>query len=414
MTALTPPLPDHADFDFNPMSGADRDNPHLFYERARSRPISLSPSLGAYMVSRYADIQAVLDDPETFSSKAALPLVYDSPPEVVAILEEGGVPETPMVVNEDEPEHAPMRALFDAGVNGARVRTLLPVMQARAEELIDGFDPSGAELVSEYAIPFVQRVINTVIGFPHEDGERIAAWTEDVGMLWNKLAPVEAHLAAARNVVEYTAYLQELIDARRAEPREDMISVLVHGIDGVPGLDDAHVHNIIRGATRIAGFDTTRDAMTATVHLALQDPEARRRIADDPTRALMQVTEETLRRDAPHRGLFRVTTREVELGGTLLPQGSPLLLLFGSANRDETVFPDPDAIDLDRPNVHEHVAFGRGLHQCPGAPLARAEIRVALRALFDRFPDLRLAEDWEPTYIASYFFRGLESLRVTW
>lgn len=154
--------------------------------------------------------------------------------------------------------------------------------------------------------------------------------------------------------------------------------------------------------------------MTATILLALGDPTARRRITEDPTRALMQATEEALRRDAPHRGLFRVTTREVELGGTMLPQGSPLLLLFGSANRDETVFPDPDAVDLDRSNVHEHVAFGRGLHQCPGAPLARAEIRVALPTLFDRFPDLRLAPDWSPTYIASYFFRGLESLRVTW
>lgn len=235
MTALTPPAHDESDFDFNPMLDPDRADPHLFYERARSRPIALSPSLGAYMVSRYADVQTVLADPDTFSSTAALPMVYDSPPEVVAILKEGGVPETPMVVNEDEPTHGPMRALFDAGVNGARVRTLLPVMQERADELIDGFDPGGAELVSEYAIPFVQRVINTVIGFPHEDAERIAAWTEDVGMLWNKLAPVEAHVEAAHRLVAYTAYLQELIDARRAEPREDMISVLVRDRRGPRG-----------------------------------------------------------------------------------------------------------------------------------------------------------------------------------
>ena len=197
MTSITPPDQDLPEFDFNPMAGVDRDNPHLFYEKARARPITLSPSLGAYMVSRYSDIQTVLGDPETFSSTAALPLVYDSDPEVIAILEEGGVPETPMVVNEDEPTHAPMRALFDAGVNGARVRSLLPVMEARAHELIDGFDPGGAELVSEYAIPFVQKVINTVIGFPDEDGPRIAAWTDDVGMLWNKSGMVEraAHRA---------------------------------------------------------------------------------------------------------------------------------------------------------------------------------------------------------------------------
>ena len=127
-----------------------------------------------------------------------------------------------------------------------------------------------------------------------------------------------------------------------------------------------------------------------------------------------RATEEILRRDAPHRGLFRITTRDTELGGTPLPAGTPLLLLFGSGNRDETVFPDPDAVDLDRANVRDHLAFGRGLHVCPGAPMARAEIRVALEHLMKRLPGLRLADGFRPTYIASYFFRGLESLHVTW
>ncbi|PXY23434.1 linalool 8-monooxygenase [Prauserella coralliicola] len=403
-----------AAFDFNPMVSPHREDPHLFYRAARERPVTLSPSIGAYMVSRYADIKTVLDDPDTFSSAAALPMIYDNPPEVVAELEAGNVPETTMVVNEDEPRHRQMRALFDAGVSGARVRALLPLMKQRAGELIDGFTGGTADLVSEYAIPYVQTIISAVIGFPPEDTEQIQVWTDDVAMLWNPLAPVGDRVAAARRMGDYTRYLQEQIDDRRAHPRDDMISALVHGANGFPGLSDDYVHNIIRGAARVAGFDTTRDAITATVLVALQDPAVRDRIADDPTRTIMKVTEEALRRDAPHRGLFRITTREVELGGTVLPQGAVLLLLFGSANRDETVFPNPDAVDLDRPNTHDHVAFGKGLHTCPGAPLARAEIRVALQTLFDQLPGLRLAGDYEPTYIASYFFRGLESLRVIW
>ena len=146
----------------------------------------------------------------------------------------------------------------------------------------------------------------------------------------------------------------------------------------------------------------------------LQNPEVQRRIIDDPARTIPRVTEEALRRDAPHRGLFRVTTRATDLGGTHLESGSPVLLLFGSGNRDETVFPEPDSVDLDRPNVRDHLAFGRGLHLCPGAPMARAEIRVALETLLRRLPGLRLADQYEPTYIASYFFRGLERLDVTW
>jgi cytochrome P450 len=419
-------LTDEAAFDFNPMTSPHREDPHLFYRAARERPVTFSPSVGAYMVTRYADLITVLDDPETFSSKAALPMIYDNPPEVTAVLREENVPETTMVVNEDEPAHVRFRRVFDAGFTGARVRAMVPLMRDRAGSLIDGFTGDGdgdgagavsgrrADLVAEYAIPFVQAVISAVIGFPAEDTAQIQAWTDDVNMLWNMLAPVQARVESARRMADYTRYLQALIDDRRAHPREDLISDLVHGANGYPGVPDEYVHNMIRGAARVAGFDTTRDAITATVLIMLQNPGVRDRVMADPARIIPRLTEEALRRDAPHRGLFRITTREVEVGGSTLPAGAPMLLLFGSGNRDETVFPNPDHADLDRPNVRDHLAFGRGLHSCPGAPMARAEIRVALETLIRKLPGLRLADSYQPVYIASYFFRGLESLDVTW
>jgi cytochrome P450 len=333
---------------------------------------------------------------------------------VVAELEKGGVPETTMVVNEDEPDHRRFRRVFDAGFTGARVRAILPTMRERADELIDRFTGNRADLVLDYAIPFVQTVISTIIGFPLEDTDKVQAWTDDFVLLWNPLAPLAPRIEAARRMADYTRYLQALIDDRRANPREDLLSDLIHGANGFPGVPDEHVHNMIRGAARVAGFDTTRDAITATMLVILQNPDVRTRVRADPARAIPKVTEEALRRDAPHRGLFRVTTRDTTLGGTDLPAGSPLLLLFGSGNRDESVFPHPDDVELDRPNVRDHLAFGRGLHVCPGAPMARAEIRVALETLIHRLPGLRLADGYEPTYIASYFFRGLESLDVTW
>lgn len=416
MSAQT--VPDQAAFDFNPMASPHREDPHLFYRAARERPVTFSPSIGAYLVTRYADLVAVLDDPRTFSSRAALPMIYDNPPEVTEVLRAGGVPETTMVVNEDEPEHTRFRRVFDAGFTGARVRAMVPLMRERAGTLIDGLARGGsgvrADLVGGYAVPFVQAVISAVIGFPAEDTAQIQAWTDDVNMLWNMLAPVEARVASARRMADYTRYLQALIEDRRANPREDLISDLVHGAGGYPGVPDEYVHNMIRGAARVAGFDTTRDAITATVLIMLQNPGARERILADPARAIPKLTEEALRRDAPHRGLFRITTGEVSLGGTALPAGAPMLLLFGSGNRDEAVFARPDDVDLDRPNVRDHLAFGRGLHSCPGAPMARAEIRVALETLIRRLPGLRLADGYRPAYIASYFFRGLESLMVTW
>lgn len=411
MTATDPVT---AEFDFNPTVSPHREDPHLFYRAARARPLQLSPTLGAYMVTRYDDLVAVIDDPDTFSSAVAVPKIYANAPEVVEILRRGGVPETNAVVNDDEPEHTPKRRVFDAGFTGARVRAMLPTMHSTAEELIDAFEPGRADLVADYAVPFVQRVISEIIGFPREDTARIQQWTDDQNTLWNVLAPVEDHLAAAERMGEYTRYMQALIDDRRAAPRDDLISDMVHGAHGHPGVPDEYTHTAVRGAARVAGFDTTRDAITSTVLAVLQNPQIRERVLADPVKMIPRATEEVLRRDAPHRGLFRIATRDTELGGTPLKQGSMLLLLFGSGNRDETVFPDPDAVDLDRPNVREHLAFGRGIHVCPGKPMALAEIRVALEHLFARLPGVRLAEGYEPLYIASYFFRGLERLDVTW
>jgi len=178
-------MPGEAASDFNPMASPHREDPHLFYRAARERPVTFSPSIGAYLVTRYADLVTVLDDPQTFSSKAALPMIYDNPPEIVAVLREGQVPETTMVVNEDEPEHIRFRRVFDAGFTGARVRAMVPLMRERSTALIDQFAGDRADLVADYAIPFVQAVISAVIGFPAEDTARIQAWTDDVNMLWN-------------------------------------------------------------------------------------------------------------------------------------------------------------------------------------------------------------------------------------
>lgn len=411
MTATDPAT---AEFDFNPLVSPHREDPHLFYQAARSRPLQVSPTLGAYMVTRYEDLLTVIDDPDTFSSAVAVPKIYSTAPEVVEVLRRGNVPETNAVVNDDEPEHTPNRRVFDAGFTGARVRAMLPTMHETADTLIDAFPASGADLVADYAVPFVQRVISAIIGFPPEDTTQVQQWTDDQTTLWNPFAPLDAHLAAAERMADYTVYMQALIDDRRANRREDLISDMVHGANGYPGVPDEYTHNAVRGAARVAGFDTTRDAITSTVLAVLQNPQVRERVLAEPVKMIPRATEEVLRRDAPHRGLFRIATRDAELNGTPLKQGSMLLLLFGSGNRDENVFPDPDAVDPDRPNMRDHLAFGRGIHVCPGKPMALAEIRVALEHLFRRLPDIRLADGYEPLYIASYFFRGLERLDVTW
>jgi cytochrome P450 len=400
--------------EFNPMVSPHREDPHLFYKWSRAeQPLCFSPALNAYMVTRYADVKAVVDDPETFSSANAIPVMWTNPPEVLEALD-GIVPEASTVVNADEPQHAPLRHALNHAFSGRRVRQQLPAMKERATALIDAFLPTGrADLVGGYSDPYVQFVVSRVFGIPAEDVDLVQSWTDDYMLLMNPLAPVDGKVAAARHLHDYQDYVDAMAADRRENPREDFMSDLVHGGEGFPPVSHGDLHYMFRGL-RFAGHDTTRDLMTSALLLMLDDNRAlwEQSLADRTV--LPRIIEETLRRDAPHRGLMRITTRDSVLDGVTLPAGTSLLLLFGSANRDETRFDHPDGVDLDRPNVREHLAFGSGIHQCPGAQLARTEVRVAIETLLDRLPTLRLAKGYAPTYIASYFFRGLERLDVTW
>jgi cytochrome P450 len=396
------------------MVSPHREDPHLFYKWSRSeQPVSFAPALNAYMVTRYDDIKAILDDPDTYSSANALPVMWTNPPEVLEALD-GLAPEASTVVNTDEPAHAALRQVLNHAFSGRRVRQQLPAMKARANQLIDDFLPRDtADLVGQYSDPYVQLVVSLVFGIPAEEVDKVQSWTDDYMLLMNPLAPVHGKVAAARRLHDYQAYIDAMAEDRRKNPREDFMSDLVHGSDTFPPVSHGDLHYMFRGL-RFAGHDTTRDLMTSTLLLMLDSGRALWEKAQANHGTLPRIIEEALRRDAPHRGLMRVTTREAALDGITLPAGTSLLLLFGSANRDGTRFPAPDEVDIDRPNVREHLAFGSGIHQCPGSQLARTEVRVAIEALLDRLPELHLADSYSPTYIASYFFRGLERLDVAW
>ncbi|MEU0507724.1 cytochrome P450 [Amycolatopsis sp. NPDC006125] len=400
--------------DFNPMESPHRENPHLFYKWSRTeQPICFSPTLNAYVVTRYDDIKSIVDDPDTYSSSNAIPVLWQNPEPVVEA-RHGIIPEAATVVNTDEPQHAPLRKVLDHAFSGRRIRQRLPLMRTRSAELVDQFAGAHrADLVSAYADPYVQSIVSDVFGIPAEDNDRVQGWTNDYLTLLNPMVGVEEKVAAARRMHDYERYIDALAEQRRTSPRDDFMTDLVHGTDMVPAVSRDDLHYMFRGL-RFAGHDTTRDLMTSTLLLLLDNDRRLWEMVRADRPVLQQVIEETLRRDAPHRGLMRVTTRDVEIGGTPLPAGTSLLLLFGSANRDESRFAAPDEVRLSRANIHEHLAFGSGIHQCPGAQLARTEVRTAIETLLDRLPDLRLAPGYEPSYVASFFFRGLERLEVTW
>jgi len=208
--------------DFNPMIAPHQQNPHIFYAEARKRKVAISPTLGMYVVTRSEDLMTVVNDPGTYSSSVAIPRIYDNPPEVVAEL--GGVPETSMLVNEDEPLHHAVRKVFEPALSAKRIRELTPLMRDTANSLIDSFEPvESADLHSQFASPFVRKVLSAIIGFPVEDSAQVQRWSDDQAMLFNPLAPTGEKVNAARGMRAYTDYL-----FRRPRPLRTRFPRLLH------------------------------------------------------------------------------------------------------------------------------------------------------------------------------------------
>lgn len=399
---------------YNPMIAPHKDDPFPYFRWARDHePVVFHPVLGAYLVTRHETVRMVAADPARFSSRRSLPIHIDmQPPEVAEILAETG-DATSVLVEADGAEHKRLRDIWHRMLHGVRVNRIRPRIAELAVELAAGLAGRGrADLVADFAQPLVRSVIGELLGIPHDERDQVYGHAMD-GLIWaNPLAPMADRIAAARRHVAADGYFRELRDRCRAEPKDDLVTLLAT-VDDLPGtpLVQSDFTSMIRQFYG-AGIDTTRDTITSTVYSMLVEGLWDKAVAD---RAIIpDAVEETLRRDAPHRGLLRTTTEDVVLDGVALPAGSRLLLLFGSANRDERRFTDPDSFELHRENLREHVAFGHGPHACIGAHLARTEARLAVEVLTRRLPELALADGYEPSYVGNFFFRGLERLDVTW
>jgi cytochrome P450 len=399
---------------YNPMIAPHKDDPFPYFRWARDHePVAFHPVLGAYLVTRYETVRAVAADPELFSSHHSLPLHLEmQPPEVASVLAEVG-DATAVLIEADGAEHTELRAVWHRMLHGTRINRLRPRIAELAFTLVAEFADRGrADLVAEFAHPLVRSVIGELLGIPPADRDDVYERATD-GLLWaNPLAPLADRVAAAHRYVEAQDYFRELLDRCRAEPKDDIVSMLAT-VDDLPGtpFSLSDFTSIIRQCYG-AGVDTTRDTITSTVLSMLSEGLWPKAVADRGI--ISDAIEETLRRDAAHRGMLRTTTQDVELDGVALPAGSRLLLLFGSANRDERRFTDPDSFDLTRQDARDHVAFGHGPHACVGAHLARSEARLAVEVLTRRLPELALARDYEPSYVGNFFFHGLERLDVTW
>lgn len=399
--------------EFDPFREHRNDPYPLFAQMREQFPVAQSQTLGGiYLVTRYEDIERIASDPETYSSVGSLPVpVASNVPEVIEALPEFAADvDVASGVEVDAPRHTRMRATMLRAYRGPRVSALAADVEEHANALLDQVAGDGkADLATVYAHPLVSRATSMLLGVPEEYHDQYEIWAHSMAAILTPTVPVEEKIEAARRLHDYQAWALQWRDQRRASPGDDVFSTFAAGEPGAEPLQDNELLYAML-LHWVAGYDTTRNGILSTLFLMLRNPGLWER-ATDPREA-EHIAEEALRFEAPHRGLMRVTTKPVTISGVDLPAGAPLLLMFSSANRDEHAFPDPDVFALDRPNAKQHLTFGSGAHRCPGATMARYEIRTAARVAATRLPGAQL--DGQPEWRPDYFFRGLSELRVTW
>lgn len=368
-------------------------DPYRAYARLRrEEPVKLFdlPLAPGYMVTRYEDVLTVFKDATLFSSRANAKGI--------------GLVMGRTILEMDGKEHTQHRNIVSMAFVPKALQGELPkVIDRVAHDMIDGFVRDGqADLVARFTRTFPLRVIAHLIGVPIEDYETFKRWSlEVIGFADDP----QRGFAAAAQLVDY---LRPIVESRRTERRADLMSTLVHAeVDG-HRLSDEEIFSFLR-LLLPAGSDTTYRLIGSSVFGLLTHPDQLEEVRTDRSKIAAAI-EETLRWEAPVQLASRETTAPTTLAGVELAEGVQLLTALGSANRDERRFEDPDRFDIHR-TIDEHLAFGFGRHFCLGSHLARLEATMALNAIFDRLPNLRLDPSQE-SFVTGLAFRSPNRLPV--
>ncbi|HSW12733.1 MAG TPA: cytochrome P450 [Solimonas sp.] len=398
-------------------------SPGAFYQALRNEsPVHYDAKLNMWLVSRYDDIVTVLRDPLTYSDKHGYAAQYASGffEEFRQILERDGGGFFPDVIKSDPPEHTRVRKLMDKAFTAHRVATLEPQITALVIKLIDQLiakagDGQVVDGVNDFAIPLTIAVICEQLGFGQLSADKVKAWSQAVTAQIGRMQNREQMLANAAQICDLQNFIIAEMRAREAQPREDMVSDLVHAETDDGKLEFGEAVSLVR-AMIIAGNDTTASAIGNLLYVLATQPEIAKTLQEsvDDDRLLNRFVEELLRTEPPVRALAKMTTKEVELGGVKLPKDAHIMVMYASGNDDETQFECPRKFDLNRSNLGKHVAFGVGVHRCIGASLSRMEIKVVAREVVRRLGDLKLAIPVsEITYAPTVAVRTIERLPMT-
>jgi cytochrome P450 len=388
---------------------ANRANPYPLYARLRQTPVALQED-GTYVVSTYREIAALLHDPRISSDERK------STQGAGALVASGKLaPEEresrPAFIFLDPPDHDRLRRLVMHQFTPERIEGMQDQIVQLVNSLLDAkLDRGQLDIVDDLAYPLPVTVICRLLGVPREDEPRFHAWATPLARSLDPVqsiseAEVQQATQAARQMREY---MSSLVAARRAQPRDDLLSGLAAGNDPDGQMNEQELLSTM-GLLLVAGHETTVNLVTNGMLTLLRHPEVLDRLRRDPN-FVINTVEEVLRYDPPVQFRTRTTLTDVEVAGVSIPKGATVVLLLASGSRDLARFPDPERFDPDRSD-NEHLGFGSGIHYCIGAPLARLEALVALSTLARRLVNPRLVAD-PPPYRQNASLRGPEHLLV--
>jgi cytochrome P450 len=411
--------------EYEPFGARWRADPYPTFRALREHdPVHWAPEAGCFCLSRYDDVVSVVRSHEDFSSKAMMTMLANTEGQgslwrqLLAVgefvlrtrISPFALQRTENLITADPPRHDVMRAIVNRGFTPRRIRA----WEARAREVAQACvaklrrgEPF--EVVHDLAIPLPVTIISELLGVPPERQRDFKRWSDAVVSSSTGSGRARGmDRAFMLTMAEFYCFVRDVIAERRENPADDLVSVIVAGQDGEATLSDLEVFQFVL-LLLVAGNETTTNLIGNAVQALLDRPEQLELVRESPA-LIPNLVEEALRFDSPVQILFRTATRDVEIGGVRIAEGTVVAPLVGAANRDDRRFPDGDRFDVTR-QAQGHLAFGFGVHHCLGAALARLEAAAALEALVPELDRVARGDDGRPL-IDSFLLRGLARLEL--
>lgn len=406
------------------------DDPYAYFDALREQcPVTREQHHNVVMVTGYDEALEILNDAERYSSCISVtgpfpgfPVPIDAESDVDALIAEhrDSLPLSDQLPTLDPPTHTAHRGLLMRLITPKRLKENEEAMWDMADKVLDEYlAPGKGDLIRDFAGPFTLYIIADLLGVPTEDQEEFLNTLQRDPHRTDTVGSTKGEGGMSHNPIEFLySKFSGYIDDRRANPRGDVLTSLAEAT--FPDGSQPEVLDVVRVAANLfsAGQETTVRLLSSALKMIAEDPELQQWLRADHER-INNFIEEMLRMESPVKGDFRMAKTATNVAGVDIPAGTVLMLANGGANRDPRRFENPGTFDAQRSNARSHIAFGRGIHTCPGAPLARAEAKVAIKRLLERTTDIRIdesvhgpASERKFTYLPTFILRGITSLHL--